>query len=400
MSTIAHSEVLAHDWLPPVAFGRSREIDEVVRRLDPPIPRAPAPWIAAVAGPIGAGSSTVARRAAREVTERLRAVLGEPLPSLLTLRTSLLRGPHGVATALLQRFDEGFDGRGFPMAEVLAGLMRRIRRERRPTVLVLDDIGVGGPDLSPIVRAVADPDRFLPEGESGLPPLWTILAGTPEGLQRLAQDLEPRLQIGPFVRVDPYDPVCLRKIISDRAERVLGHVAPPAVVERVLTRTFEEGGGARRAVDLLRRELLGITFREIRDGVMPDRLRGVSIEPWVVRAIRVASHGQAARLSEVRRLEAVLAQAEGARPLPTTTLWRRIIRLEQAGYVRREIRPGGSGGTLSIVRVLTPFDEWVTTPHRLGSRPADVPWASAAVPRLAEPPSLAPVGLGPSGDAP
>ena len=40
----------------------------------------------------------------------------------------------------------------------------------------------------------------------------------------------------------------------------------------------------------------------------------------------------------------------------------RIVRLEQAGYVRREIRTGGSGGTRSVVRLLTPIDEWVTAP--------------------------------------
>lgn len=400
MSTVAHSEVLAHDWLPPVAFGRSREVDEVVRRLDPPLPHSPGPWLVAVAGPSGAGSSTIARRAAREVTERVRAGLGGPLPRLLTLRTPFLRGPHGVATSLLQRFDEGFDGRGFPMAEILAGLLRRVRREGRPTVMVLDDVGVGGPELAPILRAVAEPDRFLPEGESGIPPLWTILAGTPEGLGRLATALEPRIRVGPMVRVDPYDPVVLRSIVADRAERALGHPAPPGVIDRVVGRTLEDGAGARRAVDLLRRELLGVTFREMRDGHLSARLSGVSVEPWVVRAIGVASQGQAARLRDVRRLEAELAQAHGARPLPTTTLWRRIVRLERAGYVRREIRPGGSGGTLSLLRVLTPVDEWVTTSHLLGSRPADVPWAGSAAPRMTGRPADGPPELGPVPDAP
>ena len=75
-----------------------------------------------------------------------------------------------------------------------------------------------------------------------------------------------------------------------------------------------------------------------------------------------------------------LAQEQGARPLPTTTLWRRIVRLEQAGYVRREIRPGGSGGTLSLVRVLTPIEEWVTTDLRPGTRPAVGPYAGSAAP--------------------
>jgi hypothetical protein len=383
MTTLEHSEVLAHDWLPPTAFGRAREVEELVRRLDPPTPHAPGPWTVAVAGPSGSGTSTVARRAAREVVDRVRAGLGEPFPRMLVLRTSFLRGTHGVATALLQRFDEGFDGRGFPVPEILAGVLRRLRRERRPTVVLLDDVGVGGPDLSPVLRAFAEPDRFLPEGESGLPPLWTILAGGPEALHAFERDGAGRGSIGPFVSLGPYDPGLLREIVADRATRALGHVPPAAVVERIVRKTVEDGGGARRAVDLLRRELLGVTFRESRDGLLPSRLRGISIEPWVVRAIGLASRGQTARLAEVRRVEAELAQVAGARSLPTTTLWRRIVRLEQAGYVRREIRPGGPGGTLSILRVLTPIDEWVTTVHRSGTRPADGPWVGAGDPTMA-----------------
>lgn len=380
MPAIAHSEVLAHDWLPPVAYGRAREVQELVRRLDPPSPRAPRPWVVGVAGPSGTGTSTVARRAAREVVDRVRASLGEPFPRLIAVRVPFLRGTHGVATAMLQRLDDGFDGRGFPVPEILAGLLRRFRRESRPTVVVLDDVGVGGPDLAPIVRAFAEPDRFLPEGESGLPPLWTILAGTSEGFEGLERNLSGRVPFRPWVEVTPYDLCALRAIVADRAERALGHIAPSDLVERVIRRAVEDGGGARRAVDLLRRDLLGVTFRDLRDGLPPSRLRGVSVESRVVRAIGVASQGHAARLGEVKRWEAALALEQGTRPLPTTTLWRRIVRLEQAGYVRREIRPGGSGGTLSLVRVLMPIDEWVTTDLRPGTRPAVGPCAGSAVP--------------------
>ena len=388
MTTVPHSEVLAHDWLPPVALGRAAEVDELVRRLDPPTPRAPAPWIVGIAGPAGGGTSTIARRAAREVVDRVRAARGEPFPRSLVVRTAFLRGTHGVVTALLQRLDEGFDGRGFPVPEILAGLLRRLRRDGRPVVVLLDDIGVGGPDLAPVLRAFANPDRFLPEGESGLPPIWMILAGTREGLASLDRSLGERFAVGPLVLVDALDLEGIRSIVRDRAERAMGQPAPADLLERIVRRTVEDGGGATRALDLLRRELLGVTYRQVRDGNVLTRLRGVAIEPWVVRAIGVASHGRAARLGEVKRLEAQLAQASGARPLPTTTLWRRIVRLEQAGYVRREIRTGGSGGTLSIVRVLTPLDEWVTTAHPTGSRPDGGPWTAPGLPQTPEAPEL------------
>jgi len=362
MFAVANSEVLAEDWLPPTALAREREVQEVLRRLDPPRPRAPPPWIVAVAGPSGSGTSTVARRAARETIDRLRRLDGGVRPRSIFVRTSFLRGAHGVATALLQRFDEGFDGRGFPTSEILAGVLRRLRRDGRPTVIVLDDIAVGGPDLAPLLRGLGAPDRFLPEGEVGLPPVWTILAGSPEGLGSATPGLEPGIPIRPFVALAPYGGETLRAIVRDRVERSCARPAPDALVDRVVARAVADGLGARRAIDLVRRELLAgrdLSQLDRRSLVGPE---GVAIDPRVVRAIGAATHGAAAELAEVRRCEAEFAARRGQRPLPSTTLWRRLVRLERAGYVRREIRTGGSGGTRSVLRLLAPIDEWVTAP--------------------------------------
>lgn len=395
MFAVANSEVLANDWLPPIAIGREREVQEVVRRLDPPSPVAPPPWIVAIAGPSGSGSSTVARRAAREVADRIREATSELAPRVVAVRTALSRGTHGVATTLLQRFDEGFDGRGFPVAEIVAGFLRRLRRDRRPAVLVLDDVEIGGPDLSPILRAFGAPDRFLPEGESGLPPVWTILAGSSEGLATATADVGPRIPLRPFVALTPYPEPVLRSLVRDRAERAIGRSPPSSLVARIVDRSITEGGGSRRAFDLLRRELLGAARSRVPSFSYLEHEPSVAIEPHVVRAIGGASRGLSARLGDVRRLEAELAQREGLAPLPTTTLWRRIIRLERAGYVRREIRTGGSGGTLSVVRLLTPIDEWVTAPARTETLRASAPFGGSASARPAGP-GVAPPDWSPS----
>jgi hypothetical protein len=355
------AEVLSNDWLPPVAIGRRGPVDDVVRRLDPPTPRAPPPWVVGISGPPGSGTSVVARRAARDVADELRASAAEPLPRLLAVRVGEARTTHGVATALLQRLDEGFDGRGFPVVEILAGFLRRIRRENRPTVLVLDDVSPGGPDLVAVVRAIGDPDRFLPEGIHGLPRLWTVVAGAPEALARIHAAVYRRFTFGPFVELEPYDAATLRAIVADRAERALGRPAEDSLTDRVVARAVEEGGGARRAVDLLRREMLRSSVPGFERPLRPAS--GVTVEPRVVHAIGAASRGVAALLRDVKRWEGDLARAQGRRPLPPTTLWRRIVLLERAGYVRREIRTGGTGGTRSLVRVLTPIEEWVTAPH-------------------------------------
>jgi hypothetical protein len=401
MENIAHPEVLARDWLPPVVLGREGEVADVVRRLDPPCPRAPPPWIVGVAGPAGSGTSTVARRAGREVADRIRATAPGRTPRWIAVRTAGLRGTHGVATALLASLDDGFDGRGFPVVEIVAGFLRRLRREGRPVVLVLDDLVAGGPDLAGILRPLARPDRFLPEGESGLPPVWTVLAGTRDSLFRTDARRDAPCPIRPFVELGAYAPRTLRRILEDRAGRALGRPAAPELVDRLLERALVDGGGATRLLDLFRRSVLGPTYRSARLGSrIPGAESSVPLETSVLRALEEATRGNAAVVGEVKRCEARWARSLGIAPLPATTLWRRILRLEQAGYVRREVRPGGVGGTRSVVRLMTPVDEWVTTPSPRGTRPASGTWGG--LPDAPAPPggSFPSVGLARPDDAP
>jgi len=374
-----HPEVLAEDWLPPVVLGREAEVLDVVRRLDPPSPRAAPPWIVAVVGTRGSGTSAVARRAAREVADRLRAERPGAIPRVIHLRVTQCRGAHGVASELLRALDDGFDGRGFPLVEVLAGFLRRVRRTGRPIVLVLDDVRPGGADIAPTLRAIGAPDRFLPEGETGLPPFWTIVAGTADAVRQVDQDLGDRGRIAPYVRIAPYAPASIRRLLVDRAERALGRRPPVDLIEPIVERTIAEGGGALRAVELLRRGLIAPGQRaRMPPGPPGRRPAPLPIEARVVRAIEEASHGTSARLGEIRRSEARLARAEGASPLPPTTLWRRIVRLEQAGYVRRDVRPGGEGGTRSVLRVVAPVEEWSITPVIPETRPGSGAWLSPA----------------------
>ena len=78
---------------------------------------------------------------------------------------------------------------------------------------------------------------------------------------------------------------------------------------------------------------------------------------------------------EVREWEARLAREEGVPPMPATTLWRRLLRLEAEGLLRRDVRPGGSGGTRSVLTPLRPLVEWPATLTR-GSPRAAAPTSS------------------------
>lgn len=352
MISVPHPEVLLPDYVPPVPFGRAAELARLKRWLGDPFPSAPRPWAAAVVGPRGSGSSAVARSAARGLMDAVRRECVAPGPRLLAARVRACRSAHAVATALLTQLDDGFRGRGFRAIEVAAGILRRIRRDGAPTVVVLDDIGPGVGELTDLLRAFLRPMRFLPEGAEEMPPLWLILAGVPEALGTWSRSASFGLRVDQTVRLPPYDAAMVERIVRDRAARALGREAPLDLVARVAGRAVAEGTGAARAVELLRRALVGSWVGDRIDGPAAEDRR--PIEPRIFRALDRAGAQRGARLGEVRFWEARYAEQEGDRPMAPTTLWRRIVRLEAEGVVRRQVRTGGAGGTESIVELLEP----------------------------------------------
>lgn len=399
-----HPELLAADWLPPLPVGRRVEIERLVGWLGDPLPEGPRPWGAVVVGPAGSGTSTLARLAARRILESARREGWTRPPVVVSVRVRWSRGTHAVATQLLQRLDEGFRGQGFPTTEILAGFLRRLRREARPAVVLLDDLGPGSPDVRPLIRALAQPDRFLPEGESGMPPLWTLLAGTPEPSGGWETAARAAFDDGHRIDLPPYTEAELRAIVDDRWRRAMGHPPGEADVRRLVTRSMAGGKGASRAMELLRRELLGSSPPSPTTGLAsPGTTSALSVEPRVWEAIASAASTGPAALGEVRLWEERLAREQGIRPMPATTLWRRIVRLEAAGYLRREVRPGGAGGTRSRVELVLPPPPAVVarlTPSDTlrASGPADA--GSPPAPREAWPVRWTPVPAAPSRGAP
>jgi hypothetical protein len=353
--------VLTPDWLPPVLPDRTTELAELSRLLGDPFPSHPPPWVACVVGPSGSGTSTTARLAARRLLEAVRREAGGVPPALIRVRVGASPGTVGIAAGLLQGLDSGFEPRGFPSAEILAGFLRRLCRDHRPAIVVLDDIGPDAPDLVPILRALTAPARFLPEGVERAPPIWTILAGRADvaaAWSRLHRAGLPRQN---RVELSPPTASTIRSAIHDRAARALGRAPPDELVERVVARALRESRGLGRALELLRRELLGTPSPQSGSAASASHLGRIRVEPRVFAALERATRGHSATLAEIRAWEVRLAAREGARPLPATTLWRRMVRLQAAGVIRREVRPGGPGGTRSTVELVGPVPFYALT---------------------------------------
>ena len=375
MLAVPHPEVLAPEFVPPVLRYRNRELGEVGAGLNEVERTA-----VVVVGPPGSGSSAVARLAARRAAEELRRIAPSEPPALVAaVRLRWTRGAQGVAGALVQHLDPGFHAEGFPTNEIMAGFIRRLRRDRRAAVVVLDDVGRSAPELSGILRAFAHPDRFLPEGVDDPPRLRLLLAGAPEAVGVWRHFA--RGDGGPFRRVElaGYTREQLEGIVRDRLERALAREAPNALAREVADRAMADGGGATRALEILRRRLLGRAELVTRPSLgAPMPAAGAIVEPHFIEAIERAASGSAAALGTVRAWEERLAALAGRRPLPLTTMWRRLLRLEAMGLVRRTVRTGGPGGTRSTLELITPVREWPSPPAPPGSRPVGGPGGSRA----------------------
>jgi AAA ATPase domain len=354
MLAVAHPEVLSPDWLPPVALDRAREVDAARRQVVNALAGGRPPGVVVV-GPAGAGTSTVARLAARAALAEVRSAGERSRPLFAAVRATPARGAQRVATDLLRLLDDGFSGRGFRTAEILAGFLRRLRREGRPCVVVVDDVGPGTGDLAGLVRAFTVPDSFLPEGQSGMPPLALVLAGSTEARGLLAETERRGWPVGDRVRLAPYPPGTIERIVRDRTARALGRAPPEPWISRLVARVRDRPGNAVLALDLVRRSLLSPLTPRVESLATGNEMLTERIEPPLLAALaRVAPRGQAT-VAELRQWEAEFAVREGGRPLPTTTFWRRIVRLESVGLVHREVRTGGAGGTRSVIELLRPL---------------------------------------------
>jgi hypothetical protein len=363
MAFPANPEVLSADWTPTQLVHREPErhaARALLLAAEGSGLRAIGPLV--VEGPPGSGTSALIRVLARDVQEDVRRRSGV-VPRILPVRVRWSTGTTGVAAHLLQQFDEGFRAQGFSVAEIMAGVLRRAQREGRPLIVVLDDVAPGAPDLIPIVHALRHPERFLPEGVEHAVPCFILVAtaSEAEGFRR-GWTRSGGVFLGP-IRLSEYRPLELREIVFDRARRTLGMAPEEALVGSIVHRSLSEGRGASRAIELLRDAL----HPQVESVAATAGILAVPptlfLEPRMAEALAGACASGPASLGDLRAWEERLALKDGVPPLAPTTLWRRLVRLEQAGIVRREVRSGGPGGSHSTIRLLRPASHLAEITH-------------------------------------
>lgn len=372
MSFWRDPRVLSVEWTPPRLIGREELAGELQALL--PYPAHPHRRASVVlAGARGVGSSTLARRFVQNVHDLWWNSTRRSHPPLL-LRADLAESPSPsrAAATLFRGLDPDFDPRGTSTEMLLLLLLRRLRTVQRPTVVWVDQVREGFPGVVRLLRPLLDPDRLLPEGSQGLPPLVVTVSGETQALEG-REEIAPGCLPGPtlYRRLSPLSPEEVRQALEERAR--LAFESPPSTAALLEMRDLllTKGWGVALGAELLREsgrraEARGAPRIEPCDVTPPPdpttpRRNARALDACILEALRaesVGSTGGGLALPELRARVVLRCQEEGL-PWPTSSqLWRHTVRLERAGAFHREVRMGGRGG--SATRFVLPS---LPSPH-------------------------------------
>ncbi len=372
--------VLSGEWIPPRLLGREDLLDELRSLL--PYPAHPHRRASVVlSGAPGVGTSTLARHFVQDVHDLWwNSARRSHMPLLLRADLSESPSPSRAVSALFGGIDPDLDPRGTSTEMLLLLLLRRLRTVQRPTVVWIDQVRVGFPGVVRLLRPLLDPDRLLPEGTQGLPPLVVAVSGETEALEG-REEIAPGSLPGPTLhrRLAPLSPEEAREALECRARLAFENPPSPEALLEMRDLLLTKGWGVALGAELLResgrraeargaRRIEPCDVTPPRDPATPRR-NARALDACILEALRAetaGSTGSGLSLPELRARVVLRCQEEGL-PWPSSSqLWRHTVRLERAGAFHRDVRMGGRGG--SVTRFVLPT---LPSPHPPDGPPTD-----------------------------
>ncbi len=335
--------VLERSWTQPVLVGR----DEVLAHLEASaLPRlGPGLSLAvSVLGPHGSGTSAVATHLVATAEDRLTRPGSKGTPLLLRVDASTCRTPSSLVTALFHEIDPFYDGRGASTEFGALLLMRRMRTLGRPAIRWIDQVGAKASHVGRVLGSLAHPERLLPEGPAGLPPMLVVASGERDPLPEDPSVV--RTVLAPLSVRD------LCRAIMARANLVFNTSPPTDAVAAIARLSVSRGWGLSMVGELLaeagrRAESRGGFRVEAEDVSLPPHVsrHGADAEGFGAVILGILREAQGALpVGEVRRRVEARCAELGLRAPAQARLWRHLVALERKGVVRREVRRRGSRG--------------------------------------------------------
>jgi hypothetical protein len=303
----------------------------------------------AICGPRGAGTSTMAAHLTNSV-KRYGNV------QVLRVDASTCRGPHAILTILIQCYHPNLAAHGYSVPVLSTFLLRNMRTSGRPTVVWLDQVHMNNVDVSSVAMPLLSPEKYLPEGAAGVPPIMVVTSG--------CQDPLPNHCRGPATVLHYPVPLLSGRDFVQAMESIaastLGEVPPMNALMAVgaivtsrgwglsmVGRVLEDASKRAHARGAQRIDTQDVTLPAgvIRDG--RTQRNPARLDSQILSALRDVQHAVS-----VHRISSAIEKAciKDGLPVPSPSQIRRhIVHLEQLGVVQRIVRCGGNGGSRSLV---------------------------------------------------
>ena len=313
------------------------------------------PKLMILEGPRGAGTSTLAGAFVGLVKRSWRLGARED-PIVVHVDVSSLnhtRGDpsRGVATAILERFNQGVQVQGSSSGRVVWWALRRIATQTRPVVVWLDQVHEGTRTLAEVLEPLLEPERFMERGAE-IPPILVVVSGT--GKTELGSWSDA--VSAKWIHVPLLPRSVLEEVVEERAQ-ALGCEISADGVAKILDIMVTRGRGLS-----VMNEVLQASATEV------SKSTGRSIEVEDIRTPPISVRGKSSRRAlEVRVLEIIrgaggeLTMGElmervtrdltqkGEAHRAASSVRRLTVRLEKLGLVERRVTLGGEGGTRSMI---------------------------------------------------
>ena len=338
-------------WTDSTIKGR----DEILEELGRLASNRGCPKLVILEGPRGAGTTALAGKFVGQVKRTWRLNARED-PVVVHVDVSSLNHTkgdpsRGVATAILERINQGLQVQGSSTGRVVWWALRRIAVQSKPVVLWLDQVHEDTCTLVAIVEPFLEPERFMERGTK-VPPILVVVSGTGKTeLGSWSDAISAK-----WIHVPLLSREILEEVVEDRA-RTLGCEISADGVAKVLDIMVTRGRGLS-----VMNEVLQAAATEVSSS--PGR----AIEVGDIRTPRVSVRGKSSRRALEVRVLGIIRGAGGELTMgelmervtrdltqkgeahrAASSVRRLTVRLEQLGLVERRVTSGGEGGTRSTL---------------------------------------------------
>ena len=353
---------LSFDYVPATIVCRAEQ-QRTLETLFRPLAADGRPCSAFLTGGVGTGKTVTAKRFCADLARYCQQ--HNRLLDVIFVNCRIRNTEYGVILEILRYFDRGFPDRGFATDEMLDSLKKHLELNRRPAVIVLDEVdNLLRNNSRNLVYQLSRFSEDLPNPST----LSLIMISQFSVAEMLDEASMSTFKRANAVRFNRYTEDELLQIINARAAEALepDTLLPPEAA--MIAKQAAEYGDARFAIEILERAA-SVAETEPEGNICPDDIRtaGSSVYSDVSEAklddlddnrrlallaiARAIKDRASISITAAEKTYAVVCEEYGVPARKHTQFWTYVQGLERNGFVSTEVRSEQDGGRSTYIGI-------------------------------------------------